>query len=100
MKNAGALDEVSSSLRALFTDAEKLIGAMAAGHSAKRLNSLRARLDASQRRIARQYSRAKKNMHVLSLPRGTPVSTELYEILSLALGIGTLVAALVDRQRR
>ncbi len=92
-------DQALDDLRDLLIDAETLVGAYTAGYSEESMESLRARLKATQGRITEGYAKAREQVASGSKRAEDTEHLRSCEVLALASGIGTLVGALVDRHK-
>ncbi len=92
-------EEILSDLRALVTEAEKLIGETASEQTEAVLTSLRERFAAAQERLADAYEGARQKVVAGAKYTDETIRENPYQSLAVALGVGVLVGVLVGRRR-
>lgn len=90
--------ELLKNLRALVTEAEKILADSGHEHSETRLEALRERYEAAQERLADYYSNAKKKVVAGAKYTDEAIRTHPYQSLAIALGVGVLAGVLIGRR--
>ncbi len=87
-------------LRALVTEAEKMLSDAPDTDGAEAVTTLRARFDAAQERFADLYASAKKNVTAGAKYTDDAIRANPYQSLAIALGAGLLVGVLLGRRSK
>lgn len=90
--------ELLKNLRALVTEAEKILADSNAGHSETRLEALRERYEAAQERLADYYSTAKRKVVAGAKYTDEAIRTHPYQSLAIAAAVGVLAGVLIGRR--
>jgi ElaB/YqjD/DUF883 family membrane-anchored ribosome-binding protein len=105
MKNRTDVQELTpeklvDELRALLTEAEKILGNAPAESSHVTLAALRERFEAAQERLGELYADAKEKVIAGAKRTDETIREHPYQSLAIALGVGVLLGALVSRRNR
>jgi ElaB/YqjD/DUF883 family membrane-anchored ribosome-binding protein len=105
MKNRNSTDVQSpeallNDLRALVTEAEKMMGAALGEHTDGAMDALRSRYDAAQERFSELYASARKNVAVGAKYTDEAIRSHPYQSLAIALGAGLLAGVLLGRSTK
>lgn len=87
-------------LRALVTEAEKMLSGAPDADGAEAVTTLRARFEAAQERFADLYASAKKNVTAGAKYTDEAIRANPYQSLAIALGAGLLIGVLVGRRSK
>ena len=87
-------------LRALVTEAEKVLNDAPHADGAEAVTTLRARFDAAQERFADLYASAKKNVTAGAKYTDDAIRANPYHSLAIALGAGLLIGVLIGRRSK
>lgn len=90
-------EELVANLRALLSEAEKLVGESAGEYASDRLTALQERLQAAQERVQELYGVARDKVAYGARQTDKTIRAHPYESLAIALGIGVLLGALIRR---
>jgi ElaB/YqjD/DUF883 family membrane-anchored ribosome-binding protein len=102
MKNRAAEEETPDTfltdLRALVTEAQKLIDASAEDATGEHRNALRERFDAAKERFNELYSTAKKRVVDGGKYADQTIRNNPYQSIAIAAGVGMIIGILVGRR--
>jgi ElaB/YqjD/DUF883 family membrane-anchored ribosome-binding protein len=93
-------DELLNDLHTLVADAERLLGNSPNEHSHEALDSIRARFEAAQERLAQIYEGTKKRVVAGARYTDQKIRENPYQSMAIALGVGVLVGVLVGRRSK
>ncbi len=105
MKNSqpeatGVSDAFLSDLRALVTEAEKLLDDSEGGDTNGKGLALRERFEAAQERFTDLYAGAKKRAIAGGKQTDRAIRDNPYQAMAIAAGVGLLIGALLGRRSR
>jgi ElaB/YqjD/DUF883 family membrane-anchored ribosome-binding protein len=95
-----ATDTFLSDLRALVTEAEKLLDESPEGASTGIGSALRARFDAAQERFTDLYAGARKQVIAGGKYTDKAIRENPYQSLAIAAGLGLLIGVLLGRRSK
>lgn len=100
MKNrtAQSPEKLVGNLRDLLSEAEKLVGDASEGASAK-AEDLHSRLELAQEKLQEYYDTARERVVTTAKTADKTIRSHPYESLAIALGVGVLIGALINRNR-
>ena len=87
-------------LRALVTEAEKMLSGAPDADGAEAVTTLRARFEAAQERFGDLYASAKKNVTAGAKYTDHAIRANPYQSLAIALGAGLLIGVLLGRRSK
>lgn len=91
--------ELLENLRALVTEAEKILGDAGPHHSETQLEALRERYEAAQERLARYYQTAKERVVAGAKATDHAIRTHPYQSIAVAVGVGLLAGWFIGRRQ-
>ena len=91
-------EDLLNDLRALVSDAEKMLGESLSEHSTEAMSALRSRYDAAQERLGEMYDGAKKRVVAGAKYTDTAIRENPYQSIAIAAGVGLLVGVLLGRR--
>jgi ElaB/YqjD/DUF883 family membrane-anchored ribosome-binding protein len=97
-RTAQSPEKLVDNLRDLLSEAEKLVGDASEGASAK-AEELGSRLESAQERLQEYYDNAREKVVSGAKNADKTIRTHPYESLAIALGVGVLIGALINRGR-
>ncbi len=95
-----ATDAFLSDLRALVTEAEKLLEESPDGAHSGAGSALRARFDAAQERFSDLYAGARKQVISGGKSADKAIRENPYQSMAIAAGVGLLIGVLISRQSK
>jgi ElaB/YqjD/DUF883 family membrane-anchored ribosome-binding protein len=93
-------EELLDDLRKLVNEAEAMLSDSAGGHSADMVDSLRARFEAAQERLAHAYTKARQKVTAGAHNADEAIHEHPYQAIAVAAGIGVLVGVLIGRNSK
>lgn len=87
-------------LRALVSDAEKMMGDSITEHSEDAISALRTRFDAAQERMGELYEGARKKVVAGAKYTDEAIRANPYQSLAIAAGVGLLIGVLLGRRTK
>lgn len=90
--------DLLAELRALVTDAEKMVGDSLTENSEDAISALRARFDTAQERVSELYTTARKKVVAGAKYTDETIRANPYQSLAIAAGVGVLIGVLVGRR--
>ena len=90
--------DLLAELRALVSDAEKMMGDSITEHSEDAVSALRSRFDAAQERMGELYEGARKKVVAGAKYTDETIRANPYQSLAIAAGVGLLVGVLLGRR--
>ncbi len=93
-------EDLLNDLRALVTEAEKMMGSSVTEHSSDAVGALRARFDAAQERLGELYAGARQKVVAGAKCTDAAIRANPYQALAIAAGVGLLVGVLVGRRTK
>ncbi len=87
-------------LRALVSEAEKILSGTPDADGAEAVTTLRARFEAAQERFGELYATARKNVTAGARYTDDAIRANPYQSLAIALGAGLLVGVLLGRRSK
>lgn len=90
-------EELVANLRALLSEAEKLVGESAGEYASEKMSALQDRLQAAQERVQEFYGVARDKIAYGARQTDKTIRSHPYESLAVALGVGVLIGALIRR---
>jgi ElaB/YqjD/DUF883 family membrane-anchored ribosome-binding protein len=93
-------EEVLNELRALVSEAEKLLGHSTAGNCEGTVAALRERFEAAQERLTSVYEDMRTKVVAGAKRTDTTIRENPYQSLAIALGLGLLAGVLLGRRSR
>ena len=91
--------ELASELRALVSEAEKILGDEAATPSHAAVAALQERFEAAQEQLRELYANAKEKVVTGAKQADQTIREHPYQSLAIALGVGVLLGVLIGRRR-
>ncbi|MCX6955346.1 MAG: hypothetical protein NTV51_24610 [Verrucomicrobia bacterium] len=98
--NAQTPSDLLTELRALVSDAEKMMGDSITEHSEDAISALRTRFDAAQERMGELYEGARKKVVAGAKYTDETIRANPYQSLAIAAGVGLLVGVLLGRRSK
>lgn len=93
-------EELVANLRALLSEAEKLVGESAGEYASDKWQALQERLQSAQERVQELYGVARDKVASGAREADKTIRSHPYESLAIALGIGVLLGAFLRRNNR
>lgn len=90
-------EELVANLRALLSEAEKLVGESAGEYASDKMSALQERLQAAQERVQELYGVARDKVAYGARQADKTIRAHPYESAAIALGIGVLIGVLIRR---
>lgn len=91
-------EDVLNELRALVSEAERMIGQAPAGNCEATVAALKERFEAAQERLALFYATAKRKVVAGARYTDETIRENPYQSMALALGVGLVAGALLGRR--
>ena len=92
--------ELLNELRALVSEAEKMMSESVSEHTADAVNALRTRFNAAQERMSDLYDGAKKKVVAGAHYTDETIRANPYQSIAIAAGVGLLVGVLLGRRNQ
>lgn len=92
--------DLLNDLRALVTEAEKMMGSSLSEHSSDAISALRARFDAAQQRLGELYAGARQKVVAGAKCTDEAIRANPYQAIAIAAGVGILVGLLIGRRTK
>ncbi len=93
-------EDLLNDLRALVSDAEKMMSGTPDADGTDAVANLRARFEAAQERFTELYARARKNVAAGAKYTDEAIRSHPYQSLAIALGVGLLAGVLLGRRTK
>lgn len=90
--------DLLTDLRALVSEAEKMIGDSANGHSEEDISSWRDRITAAQERLGEVYTTTKRKVVAGAKYTDEAIRENPYQSIAIAAGVGLLAGILIGRR--
>jgi ElaB/YqjD/DUF883 family membrane-anchored ribosome-binding protein len=100
ISDAQTPEALLNDLRALVSEAEKMLSGAPDADGAEAVTMLRARFEAAQERFADLYASARKNVAAGAKYTDDVIRANPYQSLAIALGAGLLVGVLLGRRSK
>jgi ElaB/YqjD/DUF883 family membrane-anchored ribosome-binding protein len=92
--------ELLNDLRALVSEAERMLGDSISEHTADAVSALRTRFDAAHERLGELYTTARTKVVAGAKCTDEAIRANPYQSLAIAAGIGLLVGILLGRRSK
>ena len=93
-------EELLNDLRALVSEAEKMMESSVSEHSEEAIEAIRVRVEAAQERLAGLYEGTKKKVVDGARATDEAIRANPYQSLAIAVGVGVLVGLLLGRRSK
>ncbi len=93
-------EELLQDLRAVVSEAEKMLAAPVTEHNEEQVSALRAKLELAQERFADLYEGAKKKVIAGAKYTDETIRTHPYQSIAVALGLGLVLGVVLGRRSK
>lgn len=93
-------EDLLEDLRKLVSEAETMLSDSAGGHSAEVVDSLRARFEAAQERLAHAYTKTRQRVIAGAHYADDTIREHPYQSIAVAAGVGVLIGMLIGRNTK